>query len=122
MNFEIILDIIYVVVTALAVGIPALIKLISSSKKLKSAKTEAEEAAAREDMKNQMMIFCQAAEVAYEEVNKVLKSQGSSAGPIKKDSVQTKLFNYAAEKGYTYDSEYWSNEIDTFVAATRNVN
>ena len=52
----------------------------------------------------------------------MLKQRNASAGAVKKDTVMTKLQAYAMEKGYEFDAEFWSNQIDEIVALTRTVN
>lgn len=112
----------YIVCGALSTGIPVTIKLIQSIKKMKNAETKADKEAAYKDMKEQMKILIQAAEIAYEDVNKILKEKGSSAGSIKKDSVMLKLQSYATENCYEFVPELWGEEIDKEVAFTRTVN
>ena len=114
--------ILYIVCGALSTGIPVTIKLIQSIKKMKRAESEVDKEAAYKDMKEQMKILIQAAEIAYEDVNKILKEKGSSAGPIKKDSVMLKLQSYATENCYEFNPELWSEEIDKEVTFTRTVN
>lgn len=121
-KIDMILTIVYIIAGALATGIPAVINYFKSRKKLKEAQSEEAKTAAREDMNSQMKIFVQAAEIAFKDINATLKAKGSSAGPIKHDSVMLKLQNYATEKGYTFDADYWSNQIKELVAITRNVN
>ena len=121
-KIDMILTIVYIVAGALSTGIPAIIKYFTSRKKLKAAQSEAEKAAIKEEMQSQMKVFVQAAEIAFKDINETLKAKSSSAGPIKHDSVMLKLQNYATEKGYEFDAEYWSQQINELVAITRNVN
>lgn len=111
-----------VVVEALIIGIPSLIKIIHSAKALKASKTNEEKMIAVDDMKSQAKVFIEAAEIAYKDINEALKAKGSSAGPVKKDSVMLKLQSYAAEKNYDFDIDFWSQEIDNQVQYTKNVN
>ena len=122
MTTDIIIKLIYAICGAILALIPCLCKIVNSIKKLKNAKCEEDKLNAINDMREQMEIFIQAAEIAYKDVNASLKAKGSSAGPIKKDSVLIKLQSYANEKNYNFDVEFWSNAIDKFVASTRNVN
>lgn len=121
-KFEIVSIIISIVLGALSTGIPSIIAFIKSIKKTKAARSEAERLAAIDDMKTHMIEFAQTAEIAYKEINAVLKAQGSSAGPAKHDSVIIKLQNYAAEKGYAFDVNYWNKEIKTYVDSTKTIN
>lgn len=122
MTTDIIIRLIYAICGAIIALIPCICKILNSIKKLKNAKNEEDKLNAISDMREQMEIFIQAAEIAYKDVNASLKAKGSSAGPIKKDSVLIKLQSYANEKNYNFDVEFWSNAIDKFVASTRNVN
>ena len=121
-TFEIIKIILSVVAGAISVGVPSIINLIKAIKNFKNAKTQIDKEQAYRDMKDQMKVLIQAAEIAYKNVNEIMKEKGSSAGLVKKDSVMMKLQSYAVEKGYSFDSELWSNEIDKEVEFTRNVN
>ena len=89
---------------------------------LKASKNNEEKMIAIDDMKSQAKVFIEAAEIAYKDINDVLKSKGSSAGSVKKDSVILKLQSYASEKGYDFDIDFWSQEIDNQVQYTKNVN
>ena len=122
MTTDIIIRLISAICGAIIALIPCICKIANSIKKLKNAKNEEDKLNAISDMREQMEIFIQAAEIAYKDVNASLKAKGSSAGPIKKDSVLIKLQSYANEKNYNFDVEFWSNAIDKFVASTRNVN
>lgn len=102
--------------------IPTMIALLKSLKSKRVAKTEAEKEAAKTNMRDQLTILIESAEKLYKGVDVALKSQGQSAGPMKKDSVISKLQTYAINAGYTFDVEYWSEKIDELVEFTRNVN
>ena len=112
----------FVIAEALIIGIPSLIKIILSAKALKASKNNEEKMIAIDDMKSQAKVFIEAAEIAYKDINDVLRSKGSSAGSVKKDSVMLKLQSYASEKGYDFDIDFWSQEIDKQVQYTKNVN
>lgn len=122
MTISLILDIVYVVGGFLLSGIPLLIGFIRKAKAAKNAKNEVDKQKALADMREQMELLIQAAEIAYKDINATLKAQGSSAGPAKKDSVKIKLQSYAASKNYEYDDAYWDKEIDKQVKITKNVN
>ena len=102
--------------------IPTMIALLKSLKSKRLAKTEAEKEVAKTNMLDQLTILIESAEKLYKGVDVALKSQGQSAGPMKKDSVISKLQTYAINAGYTFDVEYWSEKIDELVEFTRNVN
>lgn len=121
-QIEVIVKICIGVGSALCTGIPALIGFINARKAAKAAKTAAEKEAAENDMINQMNGLINSAEQIFKQVDVVLKQSGDTAGPLKKDSVLSKLMAYAVSKGYQFDNEYWSTKIDEAVAFTRTVN
>lgn len=135
-NIETILQIVYAVASAIAVGVPLMIALIRSVKsKLKihkelasttddaeKAKLEAANSAATIDMLNVCNELITTAETLYADVSSLLKKEGKSAGAVKKDSVMSKLQAYAIEHGYTFDAEYWNKKIDEIVDMTKKVN
>lgn len=104
------------------------IALVKSIKKYKTAKTIAEQEAALNDMTSAAQGFIADAEKLYEDYTKQLVGTGVAvttsvkSGALKKDSVMAKLSQYALEKGYVFDSEYWSGAIDKLVELTKNVN
>lgn len=122
MNINTIVYIAYIVCGIVLTGIPAIIKIVYSGKKLKQAKTNEEKQVAIAEMEEQAKVFIEAAEIAYKDLNDVLKSKGSSAGPVKLDSVLMKLQSLANEKGYDFDAEFWTNKINSLVALTKSVN
>ena len=135
-NIETILQIVYAVASAIAVGVPLMIALIRSVRsKLKihkelasttddaeKAKLEAANSAATIDMLNVCNELIITAETLYADVSSLLKKEGKSAGAVKKDSVMSKLQAYAIEHGYTFDAEYWNKKIDEIVDMTKKVN
>ena len=104
------------------------IALVKSIKKYKTATTVAEQEAAINEMKTAAQGFIADAERFYEGYTKSLIGTGMAvttsvkSGALKKDSVMAKLSQYALEKGYVFDSEYWSKAIDELVELTKNVN
>lgn len=113
-------------VTALVVAIK---KYRHSSKALESAsdeaataKLEAERAEAVNDMTNALQRLIEQTEVLYADVASQLKSNGKSAAAVKKDSAMVKLQAYALTKGYEFDEEYWSEQLDNMVNMTKIVN
>ena len=97
-------------------------------RRAEAAKTEAEQEAALNNMTSAAQGFIADAEKLYEDYTKQLIGTGTpvttsvKSGALKKDSVMAKLSQYALEKGYVFDSEYWSKAIDELVALTKNVN
>lgn len=120
------LNILYVILGIIATFIttvlPIFLKLIKSIKAYRAAKTEAEAERAYNDMLAHAQEFIEAAEVAFEGYDKVMKAQGSSAGAMKKKDVTSALQVYALSHGYEYDAEFWSAKIDEIVTFTREVN
>lgn len=104
------------------------VALVKSIKKYKTAKTIAEQEAAINDMKSAAQGFISDAEKLYENYTKQLVGTGVAvttsvkSGELKKKSVMSDLSQYAQGKGYTFDAEYWSKEIDQLVELTKNVN
>lgn len=122
MSIDIILKLISLGIGAILTFIPMLIKVINTTKKLKNAKTSSEKEAAKNELRQEAINLCAAAEIAYKEVNDALKAKGSSAGSIKKDSVMTKLENFAIENGKYFDKYYWNDEIDKIVSDSKLIN
>lgn len=131
---EIIMLVVYAVVL-LGTIVSFVTALVKSIKKYKAAKTEAEQEAALNDMTSAAQGFIADAEKLYadaeklyEDYTKQLVGTGApvttsvKSGALKKDSVMAKLSQYALEKGYVFDSEYWSTVIDQLVELTKNVN
>lgn len=103
--------------------IPTVFLLIKKWKEAKNAKTEAEKQEAYNEMYDIAHSLIMAAEETYKQVDEILKNKsGAGSGAVKKDSVMTKLQAYCIEKGFTFDSEYWSAKVDEIVAMTKHVN
>ena len=110
-----VLEIIKVVLYALAGFIPPVSAFIVAIKKWKSTRAE-------KDLLEVVNGFIAVAEQTFSGLDLVMKAQGASAGSVKKENVMTKLQAYAMEKGYKIDLDYWSTKIDEIVAFTREVN
>lgn len=102
--------------------IPLIFRLVSAIKAKKNATTEAEKEAAKNDMMTVVHSLIESAEQLYFNIDAVLKQQNSSCGAMKKESVMAKLQAYAIEKGYTFDADFWSAQIDNIVSLTKKVN
>ena len=111
-------------VSAILAGtvVPTVISLYRSVKAKRSAKTEAEIEKANNDLREKALELILVAENTYADVNEILKSYGKSAGAMKKQSVMTSMQQYALDKGYTFDREYWSNKVEDIVSITKQVN
>ena len=122
MSISDILYIVFIGVYFLFTSISTIIGFIKSHKAKKKATTLEQKEAAKEDMEEQAKKLISSAEEFYKSLDVVLKSNGESAGPYKKESVMSKLQSYANEKGYNFDVEYWSDKIDKIVKLTKEVN
>ena len=114
--------IIVILSTLLTTGIPAIIAFINAVKARKIAETEADKEKANADLLATAKDLIASAEVMFDGFDKMMKSQGSSAGTLKKDNVMAKLQAYASQKGYEFDTAEWSENIDNLVAFTKSVN
>lgn len=123
MEFEQILKIVSIVLGALcSTIIPTAIALAKAVKAKRQAKSEAERQAADNAMLQEVNNLIASAEALYKAVDTSLKSQGQTAGPLKKKTVMADLQSYALKHGYVFDEEYWSGKIDEIVQLTRDVN
>jgi hypothetical protein len=121
-NFTFIIQLVGVIVAFLGSVVPLGVKLYTANKARKAAATEAERAAAENDMLTTAQELVASAEEAFAGFDAVMKSRGASAGAMKKDNVFTKLQAYALQRGYNFDADYWLDKIDEIVAFTRKVN
>lgn len=122
MSIETIIQIIYYCIAFLVAAVSFVITIVTSIKARRKAKTKEEKEAIEAELKEQAKEFIKAAEIAYKDVNDILKSKGSSAGPMKLDSVLSKLQALATEKNYIFDVNYWTKYINDEVEFTREVN
>lgn len=86
------------------------------------AQAEAEKAAADLEMEEAAMRFISEAETLYKTYDAIMKQNGASAGPLKKETVLAKMRTYAIEKGFSLDVSEWSEKIDELVSFTKSVN
>lgn len=105
-----------------SVLIPSVIVMINQVKKVRLTKTEAEKQAALSDLKNLARNFVVEAENLYKDIDAIVKQNGKTCGAVKKDSVMTKIQDACLTKSVDFDKEFWSQEVDDLVAATRSVN
>ena len=98
--------------SVITTGIPAFIALRKAWAARKVAETAAAKEKADADLLATAKSFIAAAEVAFDGFDKMLKSQGSSAGAMKKDTVFNKLQAYALQNEYEFDAAEWSERID----------
>lgn len=113
--------------------ISSLIAIIKKRCKLKKALANATDEASKAELitknaeaKNELKEYTERliteAEKLYKDVDAMLKTQGKSAGLVKKDSVMSKLQVKASELNYAFDYDEWSNYVDDVVAMTKIVN
>lgn len=102
--------------------IPTVGGLIVKIRAYRQAKSEAEKQAIINEIGEDAKNFIVDAENLYKDIDHLVKQNGKSCGPVKKDSVMTKIQDDCILKGIAFDKEYWSNYVDNFVAATRQVN
>lgn len=121
-HIKVLVDVGIAIGSAVATGIPLIINVIKAKKKAKNAKKEEERRVAEAEIRVEMKRLIETAEQTYKQVDGMLKQNGESAGPLKKDSVFSKLLAFAVTKNYQFDSDYWSNEIDDEVKFTKKVN
>lgn len=120
------IQVIYYILGSIAIiasiGVPFIVKLKLTNKKLHEAETDAEFEKASADLLEYAKQLINTAEDAYSGFDKVMKTQNSTAGGMKKESVLSKLQVYALQKGYAFDTLEWSDKIDELVKFTKNVN
>lgn len=126
----------YIILTLVCTGCPSLVAFLKARNKRKDAEialqkaeddkakaeAEAAKAAAEADLRNMAQAFIESMEVTFAGFDKMMKAQGSSAGPIKKDMVSAKLQAYALQNNYEYDVAVWDEKIDELVKFTKKVN
>jgi hypothetical protein len=128
-----ILYLIICIVTTLATSTLAIWKLRKDEKKAKAAvsaaKTEQEKAeaeakleAARNAIEAETKRLVAGAEVAFEPIDKLLKAQHQTAGPMKKRDVETNLKAFCLENGFPWDAAAMDKVIEDVVKFTKVVN
>lgn len=123
--------IIYAVLGALLVAaiVSGVLTIIKYVKKYKAATTEAEKEAAINDMVAELKNIVPSVEGMFSKITKAVNSATGSAtaatttsgsekpfSAMKKAVAESKLKTYADLKGYTYDPDFWSEQIDGIVA------
>lgn len=112
-------------VAAIVSGVLTIIKYV---KKYKAATTEAEKEAAINDMVAELKTIVPNVEGMFSKITKAVSSATGTAttttakegekpfSAMKKAVAESKLKTYADLKGYTYDPDFWSEQIDSIVA------
>lgn len=122
MNLMSILEIVVPIGSAIIGFLPPLIALIFAIKARKHAESAEEIAKADKAMEDKAMELIESAEDLYHKVDAAMKAQGASAGLLKKDSVLSKLQDFALQANYNFNREFWSQKIDELVSFTKKVN
>lgn len=123
---------ILIVSTLVSSGL-ALWKTLKDKKKAKeeaaTAKTEKEKAeaeakleAAKNAVNAEIKRLVAGAEVSFEAIDKLLKAQHQTAGPMKKRDVVTNLKTFCLENGFDWDDAAMDKAIEDEVAYTKVVN
>lgn len=136
MNIELWLKIGYAGLGFIVAAIPlvsslvvALKKKVNAKKALANAADEAakadavaKDAEATAELRECANKLIAEAESLYKDVDAQLKTEGKSAGLVKKDSVMSKLQLHALTLNTAFDFEKWSKYVDDVVAMTKVVN
>ena len=117
-----IIQIAYTCVIIIVGATTTIIGFVRAAKAKKKAKTAEEQQRAQEMFEAEANKLMQKAEIFYKNLDIVLKQQGESAGPYKKEDVMAKLQDFAITSGLKFDKEKWSTYIDTACAFSKAVN
>jgi hypothetical protein len=118
-KFEIIISI---AATLLGTLIPSAIALWTQIKAKRNAKTEAEAEKAKNAINAEIKRLVAGAEVSFEAIDKLLKNQNQTAGPMKKRDVISNLKTFCLENGYGWVDAEMDKAIEDEVAYTKVVN
>lgn len=103
--------------------ISSIIGWCKARKASKKATTAEEEAIAHQKMQDEAVRLIEEAETFYKSLDTILrKTDGTTAGSFKKESVMVKLESYANTIKTAFDKEYWSEIVDALVKFTKGVN
>lgn len=109
--------------TTTIIGFVNAIKAKKKAKLIANEKERAEvEAKANDMLREEANKLMEKAEVFYKNLDVVLKQQGESAGPYKKEDVMAKLQGFAIAAGLPYDAEKWSTYVDATCKFTKILN
>lgn len=110
------MDIFKIIILILSVISTSIIPLIFA---LKRAKANLE--GAKNDVDREKSIV-DMIDVVRQLIEIVEKTYTEATGKEKKSAVLTELEDYAKQRNYSFDLEYWSTIIDDFVSMTNKVN
>lgn len=119
---DLILQLCSVIIPSVIAIIGLVIGLVKSIKKYKKAKTEADKAAAKNEIADAAKSIVAEVEGIFNGSTSTLKTLGVNTGALKKDSAMAKLQSFAIARSYAFDSDYWSQYIDNLVGLTKSVN
>lgn len=113
----------FAILLAIAIGVLITLPALKTAwKKYKNAKTDEEKAQAKLEIRNQLELLCSNVETSYSDLDSALKQLGSSAGQFKKDKVLSDLRDFCDERGYEYNKQELSADVDNFVRHTKEIN
>lgn len=109
--------------TTSIIGFVRAVKAKKAAKRIADEKEKAEaEAKANDMLREEANKLMEKAEVFYKNLDVVLKQQGESAGPYKKEDVMAKLQGFAIASGIDFDTEKWSAYVDATCKFTKVLN
>lgn len=115
-----------IIVIGLTTSIIGFVKAVKAKKAAKIIADEKEraeaEAKANDMLREEANKLMEKAEVFYKNLDIVLKQQGESAGPYKKEDVMAKLQGFAIASGIDFDVEKWSAYVDATCKFTKVLN
>lgn len=120
-----VINIISFVGAAIITIVSVICSIITDIRRIKADKSYKKEIVKLDNehiLKTKAEDLVQEVESTYEDLNKLLKGQGKTAGSLKKESVMNKLQAYASTLGISFDNDKWSKEIDKIVEFTKNIN
>lgn len=109
--------------TTTVIGFVRATRAKKAAKCITDEKEKAEaEAKANDMLREEANKLMEKAEVFYKNLDVILKQQGESAGPYKKEAVMAKLQGFAIAAGLPYDAEKWSAYVDATCKFTKVLN
>ena len=118
-KLQIIISIAATLVTTL---IPSVVALWKAIKAKRAAQTEAAAEKAQNAINAEIKRLVAGAEVSFEAIDKLLKAQHQTAGPMKKRDVVSNLKTFCLENGFGWDDAAMDKAIEDEVAFTKVVN
>ena len=119
---EIVRTIITIVATLITTLVPSAIALYKAIKAKQTAQTVAAAEQAQNAINTEIKRLVANAEVSFSAIDAMLKSQGGTAGAMKKRDVVIALKAFCLENGYAWDDTEMNRAIEDEVAFTKAVN